>query len=42
MSQHMPVSGFYWIGGDEMDALMIGITQFETNATDSIVDNNVY
>ena len=38
MSQHMPVSGFYWVGGDEMDAIMIGMTQFENIPADSIVD----
>ena len=41
MSQHMSVSGFYWAGGDEMDAIMIGMTQFENNPADSIVDKKV-
>ena len=36
MSHHMPVSGFYWAAGDEMDAIMIGMTQFENNPADSM------
>ena len=36
MSQHMPVSGFYWVGGDEMDALMVVMKQFGNNTADAM------